>query len=231
MANFAELDENNFVIKIHYCSNDTLVDENGECCDEIGYHRCSEVCEHDRFVQTSFNNNIRGRFAGIGYFYDESLDIFVPPQPYNNWILDTETATWNPPIEKPEITDPLIRDYLWNQEVYENTGNGWIPFPVMTREQFFAGNTVEWDSEEKIYKVCDSKIKYIILDSPLEFASENITEVLSGLTEEVIQKIESITETGREDLTLQQLRECIQFHADELFPEIIEQYYNEYIDS
>jgi hypothetical protein len=229
MANFAELDENNFVIKVHYCSNDTLVDENGECCDEIGYHRCSEVCGHNKFVQTSFNNNIRGRFAGIGYFYDESLDIFVPPQPYNNWILDAETATWNPPIEKPLITDPLIKDYMWNQEVYENTGNGWIPFPLMTREQFFAGNSVEWDSEEKIFKICNSNIKYI--NSPIEFVSEDISKILDGLSDEVIQKIQSITKTNIQDLTLKQLKECVELNADELFPEIVEQYYDKYINS
>lgn len=228
MANFAELDENNNVVKVHYCSNDTLIDEHGDCCDEIGYSRCCEVCGHDRFVQTSFNNNIRGRFAGIGYCYDKDLDIFIPPKPYENWILDIETATWNPPIQEPTINDSSIMNYSWHQDVYEDTGNGWIPIPKMTREQFFAGNTVEWDQEEKIYKICDTKVRHI---KNLNFIGDSASEILIGFTNDIIQKIEFITKTSREDLTIEQVKECIESNAEELFPEIIEEYYNEYLNS
>lgn len=52
--------------------------------------------------RTSYNSNIRKRFAGIGYTYNDRLDAFVPPKPYPSWVLNDEIADWEPPVPKPD---------------------------------------------------------------------------------------------------------------------------------
>jgi len=64
------------------------------------------------WIQTSYNGNIRKRFAGIGYLYDAELDAFIPPKPFNSWILDTTTASWKAPIEQPNDD----KNYIWNED-------------------------------------------------------------------------------------------------------------------
>ncbi len=65
-----------------------------------------------RWVQTSYNANFRKNFAGIGYTYDEELDAFIAPKPYESWELNTETARWQSPIPYPQDG----RVYVWNEE-------------------------------------------------------------------------------------------------------------------
>jgi hypothetical protein len=55
---------------------------------------------------------LRGNYAGIGYTYDDVNDVFIAPKPYDNWVLDTATWLWNPPIAMP--VDEYF--YTWNQE-------------------------------------------------------------------------------------------------------------------
>jgi hypothetical protein len=73
------------------------------------------------WVQTSYNTlgnqhpegrPLRGNYAGIGYTYDSVNDVFIAPKPYDNWVLDTATWLWNPPIAMP--VDEYF--YTWNQE-------------------------------------------------------------------------------------------------------------------
>lgn len=52
-------------------------------------------------VRTSYNGNIRKNFAGIGYTYDEVRDAFIPPKPYDSWLLDEATCQWQPPTPYP----------------------------------------------------------------------------------------------------------------------------------
>ena len=52
-------------------------------------------------VRTSYNNNIRKQYAGIGFTYDADADVFVAPQPYPSWTLDSN-HDWQPPTPKPE---------------------------------------------------------------------------------------------------------------------------------
>ena len=68
---------------------------------------------HDLFggewVQTSYNNRIRKQFAGVGYTYDSNADVFIAPQPFASWTLDSN-HDWQPPTPKPD------GDYYWNEE-------------------------------------------------------------------------------------------------------------------
>lgn len=56
---------------------------------------------------------LRKNYAGIGHSYDATLDAFIPPKPYDSWVLDTETCLWKAPIMMP--TDGKM--YTWNEDV------------------------------------------------------------------------------------------------------------------
>jgi hypothetical protein len=62
--------------------------------------------------RTSYNGNIRKRFAGIGYIYNDRLDAFIPPKPYPSWTLNEEIADWEPPVPKPDS----VGYFEWNEE-------------------------------------------------------------------------------------------------------------------
>jgi len=105
MAHFAEIDQNNIVLRV-------LVVDNAH---EVGG---SEFLKYDlnlggNWVQTSYNGTIRKNFAGIGYYYDKNRDAFIPPTPYPSWILDETTCQWIAPILYP--TDGLL--YTWDESI------------------------------------------------------------------------------------------------------------------
>lgn len=72
-------------------------------------------------VRTSYNtrggvnvnggNPLRKNFAGIGFTYDENLDAFIPPKPFESWLLNEETCLWESPTPMP--TDGAF--YTWNE--------------------------------------------------------------------------------------------------------------------
>jgi hypothetical protein len=62
--------------------------------------------------QTSYNKNFRKNYAGIGYAYDASRDAFIPPQPFQSWILNENTYTWDSPVPYPNDGEK----YEWNEE-------------------------------------------------------------------------------------------------------------------
>ena len=119
MAHFARLDENNVVTEVIVVDNkELIVPSTGEEDEILGIAFCKKLFGGN-WVQTSYNNRIRKNYACIGYTYDKQLDAFIPPQPYPSWILNNETAHWEPPIPKPEITpeqSELEKEYKWNEE-------------------------------------------------------------------------------------------------------------------
>jgi hypothetical protein len=103
MAHWAELDENNIVVRV------TVGDNNDPNGDE-GYQWLLDNLG-GRWIKTSYNNNIRKQFASIGYSYDQENDVFIVPQPFASWSLD-DNFDWQPPVEKPQ--DNLF--YIWDEE-------------------------------------------------------------------------------------------------------------------
>ena len=100
MAHFVELNANNVVLRGIVVSNADTADANGIEVESIGV----AFCEHllgGIWKQTSYNGNIRKRYAGIGYTYDAGLDAFITPQPYPSWALD-ENTDWQAPVPKPD---------------------------------------------------------------------------------------------------------------------------------
>jgi hypothetical protein len=107
MAHYAFLDNNNIVTEVIVGRNE---DEkiNGITDWEEYYGSIRK----QKCVRTSYNNNIRKNYAGIGYTYNEELDAFIPPKPFESWILDEDTCLWNSPVPYPE--DGKL--YMWNEE-------------------------------------------------------------------------------------------------------------------
>ena len=106
MAHFAKLGKGNIVEKVEVVANDVATTE------QAGVDFLNNLYgTRDVWKQTSYNATIRKNYAGIGFSYDQTRDAFIPPQPYNSWILNEETCKWNAPIEYP--TDG--QRYTWNE--------------------------------------------------------------------------------------------------------------------
>jgi len=110
MAHFAKL-ENNVVTQVIVVSNQDILDENKQESEQKGIDFCSNLLG-GTWKQTSYNAKIRKNYAGIGYTYDEGRDAFIPPKPYNSWLLDETTCQWKAPVDYP--TDG--KRYTWNEE-------------------------------------------------------------------------------------------------------------------
>ncbi len=102
MSHFAEIDENNVVLRV-------LVGDNN--MPNEGYDWFVENLG-GTWIQTSYNGNIRKNFAGIGYTYDAEKDAFIPPQPFESWTLNETTCRWQSPIPYPQDG----RVYSWDEE-------------------------------------------------------------------------------------------------------------------
>lgn len=111
MAHFAELDENNIVLRVVVVDNSVLNDGGVEN-EVLGINYLKNILGQDtKWVQTSYNNSFRKRFAGAGYSYNEYLDAFINPKPYDSWVFDENEVSWVAPIKKPE-GDGL---YTWDE--------------------------------------------------------------------------------------------------------------------
>ena len=98
MAHFAKLDENNIVLEVNVVNNDILDPQNEETSGIAFLTEWSNG--YSNWKQTSYNNNIRFNYAGIGYTYDAARDAFIAPKPFNSWLLD-ESFDWQAPTPKP----------------------------------------------------------------------------------------------------------------------------------
>ena len=113
MAHFAQLDENNLVTQVVVIDNADCQDSDGNESESVGITFCQSLFGDDTtWKQTSYNNNIRKNYAGIGYTYDSTRDAFIPPQPYNSWTLDETTCQWEAPTPYPDDDNR----YVWNEE-------------------------------------------------------------------------------------------------------------------
>lgn len=79
MAHFAELDDNNIVTRVLVIHNNELLDADGQELEQKGIDFCVGLFG-GRWVQTSYNANFRGLYAGIGFTYDLDLDLFIAPK-------------------------------------------------------------------------------------------------------------------------------------------------------
>lgn len=125
MAHFAEIDDNNVVVRV------LVVDD---LYQEIGHKFLSETCGlGGTWLQTSYNTSggvhanggvpLRKNYAGPGMVYDSERDAFIHPKPFASWILNENTCIWEAPIAKPN--DGKI--YSWDEEASE-----WVEITLPT---------------------------------------------------------------------------------------------------
>ena len=97
MAHFAKIDSNNIVTQVIVTEQDFI--------------NSGAVGDSFLWVQTSYNNNFRKNFAGVGGTYDKTRDAFIPPKPYPSWTLVEDTCQWTAPVTYPD--DGKV--YGWNE--------------------------------------------------------------------------------------------------------------------
>jgi hypothetical protein len=114
MAHFAEIDNNNTVVRVLVVPDDAEDRGQDYLANDLGLG--------GTWVQTSYNANIRKNYAGVGFTYDADRDAFIAPKPFDSWLLDEETCQWNAPVPYP--TDGVM--YQWNEDKkdWEATVNG-----------------------------------------------------------------------------------------------------------
>jgi hypothetical protein len=117
MAHYAFLDNNNVVIEVITGIDETETIEGLDTETWYGNFR-GQVCK-----RTSYNNNIRKNYAGIGYTYDATRDAFIAPKPYNSWILDEATCRWQAPTPKPTEEGKY---YSWDEAT-----TSWVEVPAL----------------------------------------------------------------------------------------------------
>ena len=108
MAHFAEIDSTNTVLRVIVVADEYEANGSEWCNNLLG----------GTWVQTSYNNNIRKQYAGIGFTYDADADVFVAPQPFPSWSLDSN-HDWQAPTPKPE------GDWMWDESEL-----AWVEVPV-----------------------------------------------------------------------------------------------------
>jgi hypothetical protein len=108
MAHFAHI-ENGVVQQVIVVSNDDAADLYPQS-EPLGQAFIASLGLPGEWRQTSYHGTFRAHYAGIGFTYDATNDVFYAPQPFPSWTLDTNWR-WQPPVPYP--TDGGM--YLWNE--------------------------------------------------------------------------------------------------------------------
>ena len=128
MASFAKLNSENIVITVVSVVNEVLKDSNGIEQESIGIQFLKNLYNEPNAIwkQTSYNTSggvhklggtpFRKNHAGIGMIYDETRDAFIPPKPFNSWILNETTCNWEAPVAYP-VDSNVNNRYKWNEEI------------------------------------------------------------------------------------------------------------------
>jgi hypothetical protein len=116
MAHFTQLDANNVVTQVIVVANSDTADASGVEKEYIGAAFCEKLFG-GTWKQTSYNGSIRKNYAGVGYSYDSERDAFIPPKPYNSWVLNEDTCLWEAPVAMPEDagTGEPPKRYTWDE--------------------------------------------------------------------------------------------------------------------
>ena len=128
MAYFAKLGTGNIVEKVISINNTVITDSNGVEQEQLGIDFINKLYNtNDIWKQTSYNTKggvhvkggtpFRKNYAGIGFQYDLQRDAFLPPKPYNSWVLNEDTCFWETPVVLPttELSDNQY--YSWNESI------------------------------------------------------------------------------------------------------------------
>jgi hypothetical protein len=114
MAHFAEVDENNIVLRVLVVDDLNESDGQNFLANTLGLGGTWLKTSYNTAAGVHANGGtpFRKNYAGIGYTYDEALDAFIAPKPYPSWVLNEETCVYEAPVAMP--TDGAR--YTWNEE-------------------------------------------------------------------------------------------------------------------
>jgi len=132
MAHYALLDDNNVVVRVF-----VGIDESN---DNIDWEHHYGAFHKMTCKRTSYNtagnrhrtggNPYRKNFAASGFVYDEERDAFIPPKPYDSYVLNEERCIWDAPIEKPELSEEqysMQGMYIWDEDLWQSDNTkGWV---------------------------------------------------------------------------------------------------------
>ena len=112
MAHYAFLDENNIVTEVIAGKDEGNFDWE----QQYGSFR-GQACKRTSFntyggVHTLGGTPLRKNYAGIGYTYDRERDAFIPPKPFQSWLLNDDTCLWESPVPYPDDGER----YIWNEQ-------------------------------------------------------------------------------------------------------------------
>ena len=123
MAYFAEIDNTNTVTRV-LAVPDAQQDRGQDFL-------ATDLGLGGTWIQTSYNTRggvhtnggtpLRKNYAGIGYTYDSGRDAFIPPKPYESWLLNEDTCLWDAPVPYP--TDGKM--YRWDEDTLS-----WVEVPA-----------------------------------------------------------------------------------------------------
>ena len=105
MSHFAKIDKNNVVTDVITAEQDFI--------------NSGKVGDSFLWVQTSYSGSFRKQYAGIGYTYDKTNDVFIVPKPFESWVLDSN-QDWEAPTAMPDDG----KYYSWDEDTkaWEETG-------------------------------------------------------------------------------------------------------------
>jgi len=120
MSHFAKLDENNVVTFVTVGRQEDdgreqeLFERTGDIYKQTSYNTRGGVHYDPETGEPSEDQSkaLRFNYAGIGFTYDEERDAFVPPKPFESWVLNEETCLWKAPLPYPDGGG----EYTWNEE-------------------------------------------------------------------------------------------------------------------
>lgn len=129
---FAELDQNNRVLRVIVVSEEDCCDSNGNHNEECGITFCKLLTNNplSKWKESFKDRSQRKNAAGYGFTYDSVRDAFIPPQPFASWILNEEICQWEPPYPRPELTEEDLNNrkfYIWDEDLYlSDPTKGWV---------------------------------------------------------------------------------------------------------
>jgi hypothetical protein len=107
MSHFAKLDENNVVVFVTVGRQEDdgkeleLTARTGDAYKQTSYNTHGGIHYTDGKPSKDQSKALRKNYAGIGFTYDRDRDAFIPPKPFESWVLDEASCLWQAPIEYP----------------------------------------------------------------------------------------------------------------------------------
>ena len=127
MSHFAKLDENNVVVFVTVGRQEDdgleaeLTARTGDVYKQTSYNTYGGVHYTDGLPSEDQRKALRKNYAGVGYSYDPERDAFIPPKPFESWLLNEDTCLWEAPVPYPEDGNA----YTWDEESVS-----WVVVPV-----------------------------------------------------------------------------------------------------